>query len=429
LTATGEISLRSADIGGALECSEAALSGLECNGKRGLAFSADRLRAGGVILKEVKSTGEVRLAGARVDGDLNCSGARFWAVEEGKRLDRPALMLDKLDVKGSIFFENVRTRGEVRLNGAKVNGSIFCVGSKFGTAEDAEGEAPRKVLNLDGVRASGGLMLRDRSKFNGVLDLTAAEFGSINDESASWPKKGLLILDRCRYGALVGKSPTDAKSRIDWLGRQDHKRWGVDFWPQPYEQCAKVLREMGHGEDARDILIEKDRRQRAVRLARTPLEIRGWLRLRDRVLWHTVRYGRQPLRAAVWLGVFWAIGTVIFFSASNAGAIKPNKEVVLHNSEWVECREGGDKRGEYISQLACFFEQPQSASFPEFNALIYSADTLLPVVSLEMQNYWIPDESSSRGKWARVYLWVHIAVGWALSLLAVAGFSGLVKSD
>ena len=26
-------------------------------------------------------------------------------------------------------------------------------------------------------------------------------------------------------------------------------------------------------------------------------------------------------------------------------------------------------------------------------------------------------------------LWLHIALGWVLSLLAVAGFSGLVKSD
>jgi hypothetical protein len=46
-----------------------------------------------------------------------------------------------------------------------------------------------------------------------------------------------------------------------------------------------------------------------------------------------------------------------------------------------------------------------------------------------MQDYWIPDEGTARGAWARGYLWVHIAVGWALSLLAVAGFSGLVKSD
>ena len=71
----------------------------------------------------------------------------------------------------------------------------------------------------------------------------------------------------------------------------------------------------------------------------------------------------------------------------------------------------------------------EAASYPRFNSLVYSADTLLPIVSLEMQGFWIPDERTTRGQVARVYLWVHIAVGWALSLLAVAGFSGLVKSD
>jgi hypothetical protein len=73
--------------------------------------------------------------------------------------------------------------------------------------------------------------------------------------------------------------------------------------------------------------------------------------------------------------------------------------------------------------------QPKAASYPRFNAFIYSADTLLPIVALEMQAFWIPDDRTGAGWWARVYLWVHIVVGWALSLLAVAGFSGLVRSD
>ena len=30
--------------------------------------------------------------------------------------------------------------------------------------------------------------------------------------------------------------------------------------------------------------------------------------------------------------------------------------------------------------------------------------------------------------WARVYLWVQIAMGWFLALLAVAGFTGLIDT-
>ena len=46
-----------------------------------------------------------------------------------------------------------------------------------------------------------------------------------------------------------------------------------------------------------------------------------------------------------------------------------------------------------------------------------------------MQAYWLPDDTTGRGAWVRAYLWLHIAMGWALTLLAVAGFSGLIKQD
>lgn len=54
---------------------------------------------------------------------------------------------------------------------------------------------------------------------------------------------------------------------------------------------------------------------------------------------------------------------------------------------------------------------------------------VLPIVCLAIQTVWIPDGSTACGWWARVYLWFHIVVGCGLSLLAVAGFSGLVKSS
>ncbi len=245
----------------------------------------------------------------------------------------------------------------------------------------------------------------------------------MTDDPACWPGRGDLILDRFRYGAIVG-GPVSADARLDWLGRQDSMRWGVEFWPQPYEHCAKVLREMGHGEDARAILIEKERLQRAARRARAPQPDRWIFSAWDRVLKWTVRYGRQPLYAFAWLFWVWLLGVGVFTVAEQMGALKPNKEVVLRSDEWVGCSDRG------AGQAACYLATAQGLSYPTFNRWVYSADTLLPIVSLEMQEYWIPDDRRGRvGWWARGYLWLHIAVGWALSLLAVAGFSGLVKSD
>jgi len=160
----------------------------------------------------------------------------------------------------------------------------------------------------------------------------------------------------------------------------------------------------------------------------------------DGLLWATVRYGRQPLFAFVWLLGFWLLGWGIFHSAETGAAIKPNNAFVLRVPEWVACAPGyvpaDDKappprwQAGHGSQLGCYRAQPEAASYPAFNAMIYSADTLLPIVDMEMQGFWIPDGGRPGiGQVARGFLWVQIAAGWALSLLAVAGFSGLIKTD
>ena len=136
------------------------------------------------------------------------------------------------------------------------------------------------------------------------------------------------------------------------------------------------------------------------------------------------------------------LGALIFGSALANDVLKPNLPQVQRAPEWVLCgvpageavaMAGGDTRAglrrEGESRIACFHRQPEGASHPHFNALVYSLDTLIPVVSLEMQGYWIPDDSHPRGWWVRLYLWLHIALGWALTLLAVAGFSGLIRLD
>ena len=64
-----------------------------------------------------------------------------------------------------------------------------------------------------------------------------------------------------------------------------------------------------------------------------------------------------------------------------------------------------------------------------FDALAHSADTLFPVVSFAVQSYRIPDDREPFGQLARWYRWFHISPGWAPTLLAVAGFSGLIRTD
>ena len=135
------------------------------------------------------------------------------------------------------------------------------------------------------------------------------------------------------------------------------------------------------------VLIEKERRQRAARRAREGLAGKVWFGFWDRLLGVTVRYGRQPLWAFYWLLCFWLVGVGVFGVAEAPGALKPNKEVVMRSDEWIGCALEGPE-----VQAECYLLTERGASYPMFNRWIYSADTLLPIVSLEMQEYWIPDD-------------------------------------
>jgi hypothetical protein len=431
VTARGAVRLHGVKVDSDLDCSSAEFEAdKDAEGSRGFAFAADGLDVKGkVVLKDVTAQGAVRLVGVKLGGNLDCTRATFEGEKNAEGIRGCALSADLLETKGDVVLRQVTARGEVRLLGANLGGELDCAGATFGLEDGVPEGLPPRVLNVSGARIGGSLFLRNGARVTGTLDLMGAEIGAICDDRGAWPPPGGLLLDRCHYGAFTGGAPADAPARIIWLGRMEPARWGADFWPQPYEQCAKVLREMGHGEDARAVLIAKERLQRAARRARATPEWRRVLAVWDAVLGATVAYGRRPLQAFVWVALFLVIGTVWFRSAEANDALKPNVPVVLRSVEWVECRVGGENRAAGESRMACFLRQPEAASYPRFNAFVYSADTLLPIVSLEMQGFWIPDDRTRAGWWARTYLWVHIAVGWALSLLAVAGFSGLVKSD
>jgi hypothetical protein len=272
--------------------------------------------------------------------------------------------------------------------------------------------------------------------------MTGAVIGAIHDEEKCWPGKGDLLLNRCLYGAFIGGS-VDAHSRLKWLARQVPERWGTDFWPQPYEQLATVFREMGHNEDAVAVLVEKERLARRARRARSPQPLwRAVLAMKDGILGATLGYGRQPLLAFVWLTLFWATGVAVFAFTEHRAAFKPNSPVILRSNEWTMCGvENSEERfipslqqqfrgraASGQSQLSCFREQPEALSYPVFNSWMYSLDTLFPVLTVGQKEFWRPDPSKPWGTFATWYFYFQAVVGWALSLLAVAGFSGLVKS-
>jgi hypothetical protein len=440
----GEVRFLGARIGGNLDCTEMRSADVKrLRNAHAKKLSADNMEArGSVFLSGAKMAGEVRLLGARIGGSLYCEGATL------QNLDGPALNADRSETRGNVVFSEAKMAGEVRLLGARIVGDLDCAGA---TLRNVGGNA----LRADGAHVEGAFFLcpddRGRhARIEGALDLTAAEIGHISDHPGSWPAgRGSLVLDRCVYGAFIGHG-VSAADRRDWLELQDPSMFGQEFWPQPYEQCAKVLRKMGHVEDAREILIEKEKLQRAARRRRLRESGGRWAWLQavwrsfwDYVLGATMRYGQWPMLAFAWLFALWLIGLMLYFGAWRADAFKPNNPFVLRSPEWALCAteapsgiylpslqkiaRGRGATGE--TQLDCFVRQPEARSFPEFCAGIYSLDVLFPLVDVAQQAHWVPDTQTWPGYAAKLYHYVQIVFGWALSLLAVAGFSGLVKSD
>ena len=266
LATTGGVFLRKAETEGAVRLRGASIGGdLDCDGgtfrnEGGIALNADRLATtGSVFLRNAKTDGEVCLLGASIGRDLSCNGGTF------RNKGGDALSADGLTTTGCVFLRKAETEGEIRLIGASIGRDLSCNGGMFMNKGGVS-------LNANRVIVTGALFWRGGARAEGRLDLTAAQIGAINDVPADWPERGDLLLNRCEYGAFTGFG-ISGEERIDWLSRQNPARYSQDFWPQPWEQCAKILREMGHAEDARAVLIDKERRQRADRRQRLAIRL------------------------------------------------------------------------------------------------------------------------------------------------------------
>ncbi|MFK7944574.1 MAG: hypothetical protein AB8B85_16910 [Paracoccaceae bacterium] len=415
---------------------------LGCEGSDGY-----RLHESGVMIQGALITGEgedrtthaaLDLEGAEVQQDLLLVNCRFTATLYLSNADMQAVILDRSHLQGlnahqivalrGVFLRRVESGGEIGLIGAQIGGNLECNGAKLRNAGD-------KALDANGARITGTFFWREGAFAEGAIVLTNAEIGSINDDPKCWPGKGDLLLDRCRYGAFTGPATNvTGKARIDWLSRQDLSKYGVEFAPSAYEQCAKVLREMGHQDDAREILIEKERRLREARRAKLSGPQLWWRGFWDRFLALTVCYGQKPLNAGYWLAGFWLLGTLAFAYIHAQDQFKPNNAFVLRADEWAHCSAEHAPPFAYLgdagqSQLGCFHAQSEAKGLPAFNPFVYSLDVLFPLVQLEQQVHWIPDDDQTWGAAGKALVYVQIVMGWLLSLLAVAGLSGIIKSD
>jgi hypothetical protein len=351
--------------------------------------------SGNVFLDQgFQAEGDVRLRGAAIGGDLVCSEGRF---------DNPSgVALDANGIRvagGAHLDQGFQAEGDVRLRGAAIGGDLVCSGGRFVNPSGV-------ALDANEVRVAGAAHLDQGFQAEGEVRVVNGRVGQLYDDEVSWPTH--LLLDGFVYTAIAA-GPIDATARLDWLARQPSRL----FRPQPYEQLAKVLRESGHEADATRVLIAKER----VRWRHRGL---GWL---SGLLNVTTGYGYKQWRALIWVGLWVAVGGILF-------GMGYDKEIVIPTK--AEAYKSDKKTRE------------EAAFYPDFNSWLYAFDTLVPIINFGQKDYWSPQVTCNkpgpiRGGGIRLcifgiralylYRWLHIIVGWMLITLVVTAFTNLVRGE
>jgi hypothetical protein len=265
------------------------------------------------------------------------------------------LFRDGFTATGVVHIERSRIDGELSLDGARLaptGVALALLGSEVGE------------LNL-GLAEPG----------DALVDLRHSHCAVLRDHPRTWPTR--VALDGFTYDAFArprsdDRPVSDVTARLEWLGRD------IDgYRPQPYEQLAGLYRRLGDDDDARRVLLHKERRRRPTQSLGARLVGHGldWL----------VGYGYRPWRAAVWLLVMLALGTATF-------------------ARWPPDLD------------------PSAAPRP-FDPFVYTVDLLVPISAFGLREDFV---AVGPTRWLAYAL---TAAGWLLVTALIAGISRALRRD
>jgi hypothetical protein len=385
---SGELYLVGAQIDGELDFSNAVidrvvrLDRLDVHHRGHQAINGLRSKIGAnLFMSWAKIEGHINLRGVTVGGTVECTGTKIDAAALG---DDRALAFDNAHFAASVFLnDGFGARGTTSLEHAHIKGSLVCVGGSF--ARNADN---RVALDLSDARIDNVLVLSGVNGMDGDLELDGAHADSFADDGSAWPKPGVISLDGFTFERFrdaptpANTTPLTWEERCKWLKLQSashlgREKGGGELKLQPWTQTAKVLRAMGHNDDAAHILEEReDLRFRYQRIT-TRAGWFGWLviRLPLKVF---AGHGFQPFRALAALWVLWLLSTAVFAAAFHRGMFIPSPDKLMEAAR-------------YKVETA---EPPQS--YQVFDPIFYSADVILPFLDLHQETYWIPVANADR---------------------------------
>ena len=358
------------------------------------------------------SHGAIGLSGIRCEGSLVLHRLRCAGMVDFSHAVLGGIAAREMTVthvgSPAINGRYARVEGQVELSHGKVDGSLQLTRSTIGGSLDLAGSSitgwGEVAVDLSEIQVGGTLYMTENfCVAGGSISLSYADVATLRDDPDQWPQPGDLDLRGLTYRNLV---PLHGQSRIQWAKRATAAIGDDHSW-QPYEQLMETLRRHGREGDRKAVAIAK---QRAIGDAH-PRMIR---RILSRLYGFVMRYGYQPQRALVFAPLFLSATTFVFLAGANTLMVPSIGAVRV---QWEKNR-----------------ELPRG--YPSFNSVAYSFDSFVPILSLNQRDSWRPDDRATCdsgprncGALLRIWLWINIGLGWIVTTLAVAGFTGLIRRD
>lgn len=353
-----------------------------------------------IVLKNVEAAAEIRLLGARIAGDLSCTGAKLKAKGN-------ALFADRAHIGGNVFFsQGFEAQGKIRLIGVDIHGNLKCSDASIGE------------LSCLNMTLHGDLTWRAIQKTeNTWVNLSGAKVKNLRDERASWPPKSRLLLDGLEYEELTlhanatekdlkenthpAELPLDADERIDWLMLQQEDR---QLEAQPWMQLRALFERKGDRKSARHVFYRYQR-------LRAEKSFWGWRPFKKIYAW----LEEEPLRIGFSIALTLFLGTLIFAYAGSKGAM-------METARYLPSAHPGQV----------------SSIYPRFQPFVYTLENAVPLIKLGMDERWTPNGSPAfRSPWF-LYLfstygllnfvrWALIVWGWVQATVFAAALAERFK--
>ena len=378
--------------------------------------------------------GTVGFRNAEIGGNIICSGATFHNKDK-------AIQANKATIKGNVILGNCNSAGGFSFQGADIGGDFSASGATI---------SAKKSIEFRNANIAGTLHWRDIEHAPGMLDLGGATVKTLNMDEESWQKPASIKLNNFTYQGFSDlEEGANSEYWTHFLEQQPKADLTNKFRPMPFEHLANVLQAIGLDEEAKNIRIERQKRQTQFMAKHDPdryyldrqgnkhIKIMHFLTVfwRKWIMATFIDYGFRPGKAALYLTSLILIGWLVYFSAANKGIMTPTHPLIFKeaiNGGFIP-QKCADNWVYFPEPIADKCTEAMPSEYSEFQSFIYAADVALPIVNLRMENDWAPRVVDVKGKrdwfgwWVRTFEWFSIFSGWMLSLLIVSALGGIIR--